>query len=133
MLLRAIEKFQEHIERCHSRLSAETGHAELRPRQFHCLEVISQHENVTCGRLAELLSVTRPSVTEIVLQLEKCRCIQRQRCSRDGRRCYIVLTERGRNIARIKLLNQQRLVQKIKESLTDAEIDALAVLLNKIQ
>ncbi|MBU2451974.1 MAG: winged helix DNA-binding protein, partial [Proteobacteria bacterium] len=76
--------------------------------------------------------VTKPSVTEIVNKLIKLDCVEKKRCPRDKRIFYIILTDKGHNIARLQYLAEQRIVDIIFSVFDDEEIDTFIKLIKKI-
>ncbi|MBN2417591.1 MarR family transcriptional regulator [bacterium] len=133
LLLRALKQFDQHGRRCQDEVSRRTGLAELKQNQFRYLEIIAENDDLTPGGFAEILRVTRPSVSEIVVQLVNLDCVRKQQCVRDGRRYYIRLTERGQQIVSSRYLMQRRMAERIRRSLTDEEVREFVRLLEKIQ
>ena len=132
LILEAIRQFGEQDERCRQELSCEIGIADLKTKQFRYLEIINTYEHLTFSKFAEILQITKPSVTEIVMQLINLDCVQKQQCHRDGRCYYIELSARGKRIVQFNLLKHQRLAEKIINSLTEEEMDLFVGLLRKI-
>lgn len=132
LLLRALNHLDQHSKRCLDEVSRRIRLDELKQKQFRYLEIIASNDNLTPGGLAEILHITKPSVTEIVVQLVNLECVQKRQCPRDGRRYYVTLTERGRQIVRHRYLMQRRMAERIRRSLSDAEVRELVRLLEKI-
>jgi DNA-binding MarR family transcriptional regulator len=59
-------------------------------------------------------------------------CVYRERSPEDGRVYFIYLTPKGKSIARSEERTQIQVIERIKNSLTDEELDQLITLLNKI-
>ena len=132
LLLEALNKFQAQKQQCHLELSKEINISELKIKQLHYLKLINQHDRLTFSRFAEILKITKPSVTVIVNQLIKLECVHKQQCIRDGRIYYVELSKKGKKIVQFQTLEQQRLVKKIMKSLTKEEIKSFVRLLHKI-
>jgi|WetSurMetagenome_2_1015567.scaffolds.fasta_scaffold105600_2 DNA-binding MarR family transcriptional regulator len=131
-LLKALEQFNECHEKCHLELTEEINISELKIKQIHYLEIIGRRSTLTLGQFAEILEITKPSVTNIVNQLIKSGCVLKRQCDQDGRKYYIELSEKGEKIAVFKQLKYRRLVAKIIVSLSEPEIRTFVTLLQKI-
>jgi DNA-binding MarR family transcriptional regulator len=131
-LFEALEKFNECHEKCHHELCEEISISELKVKQLHYLEVIRRRKSLTLGQFAEVLEITRPSVTSIVNQLVKIECVLKRQCGQDGRKYYIELSEKGEKIAAFKQLKYRRLVAKIIVSLSEDEVRTFVALVQKI-
>lgn len=132
LIYEAVRKFNSLGHECNLEISDKLGMSELRLNQIHYLKIIDRTVDMTFGKFAELLQVTRPSVTEIVNKLIKLDVVERTRCSRDKRIFYIKLTEKGRNIARLPFLAEQQVVDMIVSALDDEEIEVLIKLIKKL-
>jgi DNA-binding MarR family transcriptional regulator len=131
-LLKALEQFNECHEKCHFELAEEINISELKVKQLHYLEIIGRRGSLTLSQFAEILEITRPSVTSIVNRLIKSECVSKRQCERDGRKYYIELSEKGEKIASFKQLKFRRLVTKITVSLSESEVRTFVTLLQKI-
>ena len=78
------------------------------------------------------MKVTKPSVTEIGNKLIRLGVAEKKQCTRDKRIYYIKLTEKGRNIARLPFLAEQRVVDIIISTLDNKEIDTFIKLIKKL-
>lgn len=131
-LIAALTRFHQKNEQCHRELLKEIKISELKLKQLHYLEIIHSNEQLTFGRFAEILRITKPSVTSIVNQLIRLECVYKRQCPRDGRIRYVELSDKGRKIVRFKILERQRLARKIIEALTDDEIEQFIRLIDRI-
>ena len=86
---------------------------------------------LTSSRLAEILQITKPSVTEIVSKLMDLGLVFKRQCHRDGRVFYIVLTEKGKKASRIHDLRDHKLAGNLCKNLNSSEIETLAELIRK--
>ena len=84
------------------------------------------------SRFAEILNISKPSVTEIVNKLANLNCVKKVKSPDDGRMFYIELTEKGKNISQVSTLAEQRLVDIILRTLDDSEIDMFVMLIRKL-
>ena len=118
---------------CSCKLIDELNMSELTLRQIEYIKKIGKYEAITISGLAEILNLSKPSITEMVKKFIKLDCVYKRQCAEDGRVQYIYLTERGECIARFEDLEIKRLVAKMLESLDHGEIDVLISILIKIK
>lgn len=128
----AVRKFNSLGHECNLEISDNLGMSELQVNQLHYLKIIDRTVDITFGKFAEILKVTKPSVTEIVNKLIKLDVVEKAQCTRDKRMYYIKLTEKGRNIARLPFLAEQRVVDIIVSTLNENEIDTFIKLIKKL-
>jgi len=132
LIYEAVRKFNSLGHECNLEISDKLGMSELQVNQLHYLKVIDRTVDITFGKFAEILKVTKPSVTDIVNKLIKLGVVEKKRCTRDKRKFYIRLTEKGRNIARLPFLAEQRVVDIIVSALDDQEIDTFIKIIKKL-
>ena len=132
LIYEAVRKFNSLGHECNLEISDKLGMSELQVNQLHYLKVIDRTVDITFGEFAEILKVTKPSVTDIVNKLIKLGVVEKKRCTRDKRKFYIRLTEKGRNIARLPFLAEQKVVDIIVNVLDDDEIDTFIKLIKKL-
>ncbi len=113
LIYEAVRKFNSLGHECNLEISDKLGMSKLQLNQLHYLKVIDRTVDITFGKLAEILNITKPSVTEIVNKLVKLNCVEKKRSHMDKRIFYIKLTETGRNIVRLQYLAEQRVVDII--------------------
>lgn len=99
LIYEAVRKFNSLGHECNLEISDKLGMSKLQLNQLHYLKIIDRSVDITFGQFAEMLSITKPSVTEIVNKLMQLDCVEKKRCHQDKRIFYIKLTEKGRNIA----------------------------------
>ena len=131
-IFEAVRKFNGLGHECNLEISDKLGMSKLQVNQLHYLKVIDSTFEMTFGKFAEMLAVTKPSVTEIVNKLIKLNVVEKSRCERDKRIFYIKLTEKGRNIVRLPFLAEQKVVDIIIDTLNDDEIDTFIEIVNKL-
>jgi len=132
LIYEAVRKFNTLGQECNLDISDKLGLSELQINQLHYLKVIDRTDNMTFGKFAEILSVTKPSVTEIVNKLIKLNLVEKSQCCKDKRIYYIRLTEKGRNIVRQRFLSEQKVVDIIFDALDDEEIDLFIKIIKKL-
>jgi DNA-binding MarR family transcriptional regulator len=118
---------------CSCKLIDELNMSELTLRQIEYIKKIGKYDSITISGLAEILNLSKPSITEMVKKFIKLDCVYKKQCAEDGRVQYIYLTERGECIARFEDLEVKRLVAKMLESLDDGEINVLISILLKVK
>ena len=132
LVLHAVSKLTGLTKECNLELSQRLGMAELQLNQLHYLQIINRTVGLTFSQFAEILKVSKPSVTEIVNKLIKVDCVRKVRCQKDGRMYYIELTEKGKNISQVQSLAEQKLVDIILRNLDDGEIETFVLLVRKL-
>jgi DNA-binding MarR family transcriptional regulator len=128
----AVRKFNSLGHECNLEISDKLGMSKLQLSQLHYLKIIDRTVDITFGKFAEILKITKPSVTEIVNKLIKLDCVEKCRCHMDKRIFYIRLTDKGRNIARLQYLSEQRVVDIIFNVFDNEEIDTFIQLIKKL-
>lgn len=106
--------------------------AELSLKQIEYLKKFDELKQVTISQLAEVMNLSKPSITEMVKKFIKLNCVKKEQCAHDARVYYLFLTERGKAIARIEQLANEDFFKRIKKCLDDKDINQLIELLAKI-
>lgn len=132
LIYESVRKFNSLGHECNLQLSDKLGMSKLQLNQLHYLKIIDRTIDITFGKFADILNVTKPSVTEIVNKLIKLDCVEKMRCPRDKRIFYIRLTEKGRNIAQLQYLSEQRVVDIILSNFNEEEVVTFIKLINKL-
>lgn len=132
LLHEALIKFNRLINECSFELSKELGILDLKMRYTNCLKIIAGSKDLTYGALAKTLGITKPSVTDLINNLIELGYVQKNQSSDDKRVFYIELTEKGLVFAGYEHLRNNKLIEVIKKSLTEKEIDSLSELISKI-
>ena len=118
---------------CSYKLVNELNMSELTLRQIEYIKKIGKYEYITISGLAEILDLSKPSITQMIKKFINLDCVYKKQCQEDGRVQYIYLTERGKDIAGFEDLEIKRLVDKILEQLDTEEINVLINILIKIR
>jgi len=118
---------------CSCKLINELNMSELTLRQIEYIKKIGKYDELTISKLAEVLNLSKPSITEMIKRFVKLDCVYKKQCKDDGRVQYIFLTERGKSIASFEDLEIKRLVDKIAASLNEDEINDLINILLKVK
>jgi len=128
----SVRKLNELSKECNLDLADDLGMSKLQLNQLHYLKIINRIVGLTFSQFAEILKVTKPSVTEIVNKLIKLDCVEKVRSMNDGRIYFIELTEKGRNIAQVATLAEERLVDIILQRLNEIDINTFVSLVRKL-
>ena len=131
-LQQTVKEFYNASTACSLEIAGQLGMSRLQVNQIHYLKLIDEHENLTFSRMAKLLKITKPSVTEIVNKLIKLDCVNKLRSPDDGRIFFMELTEKGKNIARSRTLSENKMVDLIRKKLDPSERETFIRLLEKI-
>jgi DNA-binding MarR family transcriptional regulator len=100
--------------------------------QLRVLTHLNEREGLSNAELADLLYVTRPSVSALLERLERGGCIRREVAQNDRRGISIWLEERGRETVKNLRAETQDYAASLMEDLSPAEIDQLAASLNRL-
>ncbi len=128
----AIKNFYNASSTCSLEISEQLGMSMLQISQIHYLKIIDEAEELTFSRFAEILQITKPSVTGIVSKLTDLGCINKVQSPDDGRTFFIELTEKGQNIARSRSLTENKMVDLIMNALDESEVETLINMFQKI-
>ncbi|MCP4112375.1 MAG: winged helix-turn-helix transcriptional regulator [Desulfobacteraceae bacterium] len=131
-LYQEIKRFYDASSACSLEISEQLGMSMLQVSQIHYLKIIDEAEELTFSRFAEILQITKPSVTGIVSKLIDLGCVNKVQSPDDGRIFFIELTEKGQNIARSKSLTENKMVELIMNALDESEVETLIDMLQKI-
>lgn len=63
---------------------------------FETLKLLAAEENVTAGRISEVLDIKPSSVTQIIKKLEEAGTAQREKSEQDSRVTIVKITDKGR-------------------------------------
>ncbi|WP_319202395.1 MarR family transcriptional regulator [uncultured Ilyobacter sp.] len=127
-----IIKFYNELSKFSIETSKELGSYDMQIKQFHYLSLIDKNPEMTSSELSEILNITKPSVTEIINKLTKFECVYREQSELDKRVFYIKLTEKGKNIVRLKELSAEKFAKERLDSLTDEEISNFIKIFRKL-
>jgi DNA-binding MarR family transcriptional regulator len=106
--------------------------SELSMKQIVYLETIAQLGAPTFGDLSRQLGISKPSVTAIVNKLIQKGYLERVQSEADRRTYHIHLTAKGQDLSAAHHRVHAMIAQQFSEALTEAELDQLAGLLQKI-
>lgn len=133
---RLYDAYKELLEikgQCSCNLINELNMSELTLRQIEYIKKIGKYEYITISELADILDLSKPTITQMVKKFEKLDCVYKKQCKEDGRVQYIFLTDRGRDIAEFEDLTIRKLIEKIISDIDEREVDLLINILVKIK
>lgn len=118
---------------CSYNLIKELNMSELTLRQIEYIKEIKKYDYITISELADILDVSKPTITQMIKRFITLDCVYKEQCNNDGRVQYIYLTERGTNIAEFEDLAIKKLISKIISNIDENELDTLIDILLKIK
>jgi DNA-binding MarR family transcriptional regulator len=101
-------------------------------KQIYYLETIARLDAPTFTDLAEMLDVTKPSVTAIVNLLQRKGYVKRQQSQTDRRAYHIVLTEAGQRIGHLHQDLHAKMAAIFTSRLDHSELQTLNRILLKV-
>jgi len=119
--------------RCYLNILNDLNISELSLKQMEYLQSLNKSNGVTTSHLAEVLDLSKPTVTEMVKKFIKMEMVYKQSCPSDGRVYYLKLTEKGQQIVDLSLMTNDYLAGKLIESLSREDIETLISILMKIE
>jgi DNA-binding MarR family transcriptional regulator len=100
--------------------------------EFSLLMLVIANPGIVPKRLARALAISAPKLTLLLDGLQSRHLIQRQRNSADGRSQHLLLTERGRKLARDAAAAAEPMERELLGHLSRAEHAMLIELLAKL-
>ena len=131
-LYEAYHKLMKLDAALHESETCQSQAEDVTSKQKYYLKVIDKNYRVTFSQLAQETQNSKPTITELISKFISMGCVYRERSPEDGRVYFIYLTPKGKSIARSEERTQIQIIERIKNSLTDEELDQLITLLNKI-
>jgi len=99
--------------------------------QFKYLKEIHQRGQVTSTELAEILQLSKPTITEFIQKFNDSNIVKKTQSSEDKRVYYITLTEVGKTLATTNILESLRMVENMQKILSEEELDVLVNIFSK--
>ena len=100
--------------------------------EYDYLQAVKELGNPRLSDLAEMLSVTKPSASNMVNKLQKKGLLRRQPAPNDGRAILISLTDAGKNLMALDDKIFQKLTDKVKTALSADDYRELERLLTAV-
>ena len=101
-------------------------------KQIEYLKKFDGRQYITISQLAEELSLSKPSITEMVKKFIQLDCLKKERCSHDARVYYLFLTDKGKRIARLEQIANEQFIRRMGKSLNEEDIELLTEILLKV-
>ena len=129
-----VEIYRDVINLEEKTLKSVDNRIRLSIREIHFLEAVSmgKEEGLSVSELAEVLDVTKPSVTVAVNKLEKKGYLERRHDENDGRSVKVILTAEGAKINAFHQYYHRRMVKSISDDLTEEEKQFLVSTISKL-
>jgi DNA-binding MarR family transcriptional regulator len=99
--------------------------------QFKYLKEIYKREQVTTTELAEILQLSKPTITEFIQKFNASNIVKKTQSEEDKRVYYITLTEIGKTLATTNTLESIRMVENMEKRLTKEELETLSRIFSK--
>lgn len=111
---------------------AQDAVTDLTMRQVFYLETIAQLEHPTHTELADALGVSKPTISNMLKQLEALNYVRKVPSATDGRSFHLHLTEKGQQFSRTHEALHQQMAVYFTQNLSSEETAQLVRLLTKI-
>ncbi len=131
-LFDAFNRFMQIKTECRLQVVHQYNIAKFTLKQIEYLKKFDGRQYVTLSQLAEELSLSKPSITEMVRKFIQLDCIKKERCNHDARVYYLFLTDKGKKIARLEQIANEQFIRRMGKSLNEEEINFLIEILLKI-
>ncbi|TCD54743.1 MarR family transcriptional regulator [Alloscardovia theropitheci] len=96
------------------------------------LRLLNEKGKLTAGQIAQSLSITPASVTNIIKKLEAAHVAQRIKSEEDSRVTYVVITDSGKKLLRDTSEASQSMTDALFAGFSDSEIDQLNSFLDRL-
>lgn len=117
---------------CYLNIVDEIGIADMSLKQIGYLKQINKSCGMTTSQLAEALSLSKPTVTEMVKKFISMDFVYKQSCPADGRVYYLMLTDKGQKIVDVDVLTNEYLAGRLMDKLDEQDIINLIEILGKM-
>lgn len=101
--------------------------------QMHVIMLLHQLGPMTVGQLAEMLTVSMPSVSSMLDRLEEHSLVERHRDEADRRLVHVRLTDRGRAEAEDAAGFRRGAIEKVLQRFSDPELRALLTVVEAVE
>jgi MarR family transcriptional regulator, 2-MHQ and catechol-resistance regulon repressor len=106
--------------------------AGLTPTQFGVIETLYHLGKLMPSQLADKHLKSRNNLTVVIDKLERQDLVRRERCSKDRRALWVVLTEKGRQVVEQVLPRHVAMISQRMGMLSPEELETLNELLRKL-
>jgi DNA-binding MarR family transcriptional regulator len=105
---------------------------DLNKVEFSLLMIVQANPGIVPKRLARALAVTAPKLSLLVDRMQERGLVQRERNVADGRSQHLLLTDKGRRVAREAAAATEPMESELLQRLSRAEHAMLIELLSKL-
>lgn len=109
-----------------------TNDFNITSEQWSVLSYLHKEDGLYQKQIADCLSKDKPTVTRILDILEKRNLIIRIHDEKDRRKFKIYLTQDGKDVVKQLIPIALKVREKVKENISEAEIETLKIILDKI-
>lgn len=109
------------------------GVYQLSESRFMILALLFEYNALSPLTIAELIGVTKPTITSLILSLQKEGLIKRNNVPEDGRKYEISLTEQGDKLIKTVFYQHSLWIANITQNITNSEMKTLICILDKIR
>lgn len=102
-------------------------------KQLEYLYIIHKFENVTYTKIADLLEVSKPTVTEVINKFINMNLVYKEKAKHDGRIYYVRFTEYGKQMIPNEEDMFNATLKRIKACLTEEDLEMFISIMNKIK
>ncbi len=128
-----IERLSKSMQDHEDSVTQESVFSKLSVTQIHYLDAIRHHKTPpTISELADILKVTKPTVTNALERLEQDGYLKKVPSSEDRRVWHVHLSTKGLKISELHDQIHQGYAKYFENSLTNDELDQLVTHLNKV-
>lgn len=109
------------------------GGYQLSESRFMILALLFEYNALSPLTITELIGVTKPTITSLILSLQKEGLIKRNNVPEDGRKYKISLTEQGEKLIKTVFHQHSLWIANITKNITNSEMETLICILDKIR
>lgn len=131
-LFELFEKLIQYDQENQRRVAHQCHTAELTECQCRYLKILDANEPLTSGQFAQLICVSKPTVSQLINRFIEDGYVVKEGCPHDKRSCYIRMTDKGREAARVDKNARIEVIRILAPNLTEQEKIQLIELLYKL-
>jgi len=127
-----IEILSKSMEKHESEMIEKTKLSNLTMKQMDYLDTIYHNENITLSEIADLLRLSKPSITAIINKFKKKGYLKKIQSNEDKRSFHLNLTKKGKEICELHHSIHKEYSIYFEKVLSKEELQLLIKLLNKV-
>lgn len=105
----------------------------LTEQQWRVIRILNQHDELEIYQLAELACILKPSMTGVLVRMERDGIVRRWKSPQDQRRVYVGLTEVGQQCFVSMSDGMESNYQRIQAQFGEEKLQQLLGLLNELK